>query len=597
MRFSFKKMAKKEGGKVAAASFVSSRQPLAKANEKQEKKIFHKLKSFGSASGAKYSLIIGDEGAILTYIVGKSVQSRNFIAHASVDNLKEFETILAKNISAPIYMIVDSMDQSFVQQSLPPISALGVKKLIKRRLDRDLGADVIKGYVLLERDTTGRRDWNFLMVSLENSPHLNLWFNFIEKIDNRLKGIYLLSVEAENIVKNIDLAMEMPKKDKKGVVGSRWKFFVSHNKVGGFRQVVLRDGRIIFTRLTQPVGDATPEFVAGNVEQEISSTIEYMRRLSFAPQQGLDVYVVASSDINNVLDLSRIMATNVYKFTPFEIAEFLGITGAAQPADQFGDVILSACIACNRTHRLVLFSPKALKVNMLYSIMQYQRVAVALILLVMIVYGGMIGVGVMGKYSDIAGLNKKKTAQQLRLDETNVNIKKSGIELKKITDTAALYETLSAENKSSLPLILRLRPSITPSVIIRDVKWEGGDVLANGAPVAAGAKEENVLVVLNFPEISDTVEAFNALAKKILKDVRADFPDYKVSYAKLPEALSKKAEAGEIKFDDKDAVIKIDKASLEATLLLTKLSAAELAANAARPPAAVPAAQPAGGAK
>lgn len=575
MNFSFKKLLKKENGEIASPPSALSRLPIGSKNNKGIKEPSNKLKTFRATSGAKYALIIGDEGAILIYIVGKVVQSRNFIAHASADNLKEFENILSKNIKAPIFMIVDSMDQSFVQQSLPPISPLGVKKLIKRRLDRDLGADVIKGYVLLERDASGRRDWNFLMVSLENSPHLNLWFEFVEKVNNRLNGIYLLSVEAENIVKNIDIAIGLSKKDKKKEVGSRWKFFVTHNKVGGFRQVILRDGRIIFTRLTQPVGEVTTDVIAGNIEQEMTSTVEYMKRLSFTPQQGLDVYIIASSDINRSLDLSRIPATHVNKFTPFDIAEFFGITGAAQSSDQFGDVIVAAYIACSKIHRLVLFLPKTLKINQLYNLMRYQRAAVGLAVLGMLVYSGLLGLEVMKKYSEIENLEQKKVIQQRKLDEINADVKKSGIDVQKVGDTVILYNQLISETHSPLPLLSRLRSSIITPIVIKDVLWEGSDSSAVGGVPDVSKEKENVSLVLRFPEVSGTDEAFKSIAKKVLVDVRAEFPEYKVVYTKLPDALSKKSDAGEITFDDKNTLIEIDKAHLEATLSLTKQSGAQ----------------------
>jgi hypothetical protein len=51
--------------------------------------------------------------------------------------------------------------------------------------------------------------------------------------------------------------------------------------------VILKDGRIIFTRLTQPVGELMTDVIAGNIEQEMASTVEYMKRLSFSPSQGL----------------------------------------------------------------------------------------------------------------------------------------------------------------------------------------------------------------------------------------------------------------------------------------------------------------------
>jgi hypothetical protein len=575
MGFSFKKFGKKDSDDAKSSGNTHLHKPSAVKNVRELGKP-SKIKPFRATKGHKFALIIGDEGAILIYTIGKTVQSRNFIAHANEEGLKEFESILARDPKAPIYLIVDSMDQSFVQQSLPPISPLGVKKLIKRRLDRDLAADVVKGYVLLERDMGGRRDWNFLMVSLESSPHLHVWYDFIEKVDNRLHGIYLLSVEAENVVKNIDRVINPPKKDKKNKADvPRWKFFVTHNKVGGFRQVILKDGRIIFTRLTQPVGELMTDVIAGNIEQEMSSTVEYMKRLSFSPSQGLEIYIVASADINNAIDLSKIPAVRVHKFTPFEIAGFFGITGAAQPSDQFGDVVMSAFIASSRVHRLVLHLPKAVKINRIYNLMRYQRTFVGLCVLGMLIYGGMLAIGLMQKYTEIENLKQKKDIQQRKLDEINVEVKKSGIDVIKVSDTIALYQQLNDEAQSPLKLLSRIRPAIISAVAIKQIEWKGIDApdnaSQNGAPGSASdSKDEIVTLILRFPEISDTDEAFKSVAKKVLLDVRAVFPEYRVSYTKLPDVLSRKADVGEIKFDNQDKLIEIDKANLEATLTLTK---------------------------
>lgn len=583
MVFSFKKFLKKDaGGAISVSSSMSkasfNRKNVRRTGGKRGSDSAPKKKLFRATSGAKYALIIGDDGAILVYIEGNVVKSRNFIAHANEENLKEFESILFKNSKAPIFIVIDSMDQSFIQQSLPPISPLGVKKLIKRRLDRDLGSDVIKGYVLLERDSSGRRDWNFLMVSLENSPNLNLWFDFIDRVDNRVSGIYLLSVEAENIIKSINLATGLLRKSRKTPDVPRWKFFVSHNKVGGFRQVILKDDRIIFTRLTQPVGDANAEVVAGNIEQEMASTVEYMKRLSFSPQQGLDIYMIASADINKALDLSRIISTNLYKFTPFEVSEILGISGAAQPSDQFGDVIMSSYIACSKSHRLVLSLPKTLKINKIYDLVRYQRTFVGIAVLGMLSYGGMLGLGLMKKYSEIENLEQKKIIQQRKLDEINAEIKRSGVDIHKIGDTVTLYRQLVSESASPLELLSKLRKNILAPIIMREVTWQAAVLPDPSANIAANP--ESVSLLLRFPEISGTDEAFKAVAKKILRDLRTAFPEYEIVYTKLPDVLSRKSESGQIVFDDKKEPIEIENNKLEATLSLTR----KLDGGAANPP-------------
>src|SRR5690606_17941331 len=115
----------------------------------------------------------------------------------------------------------------------------------------------------------------------------------------------------------------------------------------------LRGGRIIFTRLAQPVGESSAEVIAGSIEQEMLSTIEYMKRLSFSPQTGkLDIYIVASSNIKAAIDAKRFNATTFQILTPFEVAQHLKIEGAAQPTDQFGDVIMAALIGASKKHVL-----------------------------------------------------------------------------------------------------------------------------------------------------------------------------------------------------------------------------------------------------
>lgn len=571
MVFSFKDKLKKRNIEEVAIkpSSLSSSKVKSKIDSSSKKK------SFGFGTKARHSLIVGDDGAILVYAEGSAVRSRNFIASSSPENLKEFSSILAKNPDAPLTLIIDSMDQSFIQQSLPPISSLGIKKLINRRLERDLGKDAIKGYVLLEREKTGRRDWNFLMVSLEKSPQLSVWLDFVINADNRLTGIYLLSVESEYIIKNLDKAMGVNKpprvkKGEKKPQPSKWKFFISNNKVGGFRQVILKDGRIIFTRLGQSVGDATPEVIAGNIEQEMSSTIEYMKRMSFNPQDGLDIYVVASAGINAVLDISKIPHKNYYKFTPFEVAELLKTEGAAKPEDQFGDVILSVLISSSSKHRLTLSIPQATKVNNLYNVMVYERAFAGLAVLGMIGYGGMQGLAAWQQYSQIEDLNQRKNLQQKNLDNLNDTIKQRNVDVTRVNETIALYNQITGENTSPIEILKKLRSIIISPVAIRDVSWALISPTAPGGQPAGQDKVESVIVVLRFPEISSTDEAFSSVARKILKDLRTALPEYKITYTKLPDELNKKKEGGKVGIDLKDEPVEIAATKLEATLSLTK---------------------------
>jgi hypothetical protein len=527
-------------------------------------------KPFRATKGAKYGLMIGDDGAILVYMVGNVVKSRNYVADASALNLKEFENVLTKDPKAPIFFLIDSMDQTFVQQTLPPISAMSVGKLVKRRLDRDLPADAIKGAIMLEREKTGRRDWNFLMVSLEKTVQFNTWLEFVERMDNRLQGIYLVSAEIEYVVRHLDQAMGLGKEG----TGSRWKFFVSYNKVGGFRQVILKGGRMIFTRLSQPVGEASPEVIAGNIEQEMLSTIEYMKRLSYVPQDGLDVYLVSSKDIKSVFDSAKLNVSNFYPLTPFETANYFGIQGASQPTDQFGDVMLASVISSSPKHVLRLMTPLANKVNMLHQVTIGQRLLAIVSVLGIMGYAATSSVQTLEGYSEVQDLQQKKVAQQRNLDNIKEDIKTNAPNIKKVNETVALYKQITSEvNYEAIASVLpKIRAAVVSSIEIVSINWTAGAVTP-AAPGAAGTQppaNEVIELNLRFPKISATAREFTAAATKVLTDLQTALPMYNITYTKLPDALTKKPESDTITLDETNAKpVEIDEKQLVATLSLT----------------------------
>lgn len=507
-----------------------------------------KSRPFKTSKGSKFILFIGDEGAILVYLKGSVVQSRQFIPDASLPNLQELKQTILNEPSAPLMMVVDSMDQSYVQQTLPPVSALSVNKLIKRRLDRDFGTSDIKGAVLLGREKTGRKDWNFMMVSLEKSPQLAVWLDFVEELPNHFLGIRLVSLETETLLKHLEHAMGVSKEG----TGAAWKFFVSHNKVGGFRQVILHNGRMIFTRLAQPIGDSNAEVIAGSIEQEMLSTIEYMKRLSFTAQAGLDVYIVASTAIKETIDASKFNASSVHILTPYEIAQYLGIEGATQPTDQFGDVILAAGIGCLRKHILTLSTTKTKTLDQYYNFITYQRAAAILAAIGIIGYAGYIGYEIyaLGLRSD--EFEQRKVTLQRGFDLLKKEVSESNINVEKANDLIDLYKLLEEEQLSPLPFLLALKPAIHPAVLVKSIEWEldsgkedarsrppptmpgSTPAVTPVQPAALPGQKMKVTLQLEFPEMVNDRPKFAIVSKKVLEDFKRIFaPPFQVQYADL----------------------------------------------------------------
>lgn len=326
------------------------------------------------AKAGKFVLTVGDEGGILTYFQDMKVIHRLYAPTANYTDTRAFLEAFETDKKAPIYMLVDMMDQSYVQQSLPPVSSLSVNKLIKRKMERDFAAEDLKGALLIGREKEGRRDWKYLFVTVSNSPQLESWIDMLIELPNRFVGVYPLPVEAEAFIHNLREAVTGRKfkaKKKKGVVEEsnvpKWQLLVAHNKVGGFRQVVLKEGKLVFARLAQPIGDMQPDVVAGSIEQEISVTVEYLKRLGYNDEQGMEAFIITSEAIKNSISAANIHLSNVSIFSPHQAALKLGMENVTQQNDQFADGVIAAVFAAQKKHALRMETKQSERINKLYT--------------------------------------------------------------------------------------------------------------------------------------------------------------------------------------------------------------------------------------
>ena len=298
-----------------------------------------------SAHGKRFGLLIGDEGAILVYMEGTKVVRRLFAPSALPTHTEAMVALMKTHPTVPVSLLIDCVDQQFVRQSFPPVSPLSVNGLVKRRLERDFQTEDIKGSLSLGRDKTGRKEWNILLIAIAKTNLLTSWIDLISEMPNYLSGLYLMPVEAPVYIGMLNKVQGVSER-------SEWQLLVTHNKVSGFRQVVINKNKLVFTRVTQAIDDAIPAVIAGNIEQEIINTIEYLRRLNFQAGSKLDITVVVSQEVQEVLDLKRFNLGNTVCLTPLQISDMLGLEQAALSADRFGDVVMTAAFLRAKKHTL-----------------------------------------------------------------------------------------------------------------------------------------------------------------------------------------------------------------------------------------------------
>lgn len=531
-------------------------------------------KSGKPSKRGQFVLFLGDDGAILIFLQGGKVVRRLFAPSAEAEHISSLVELMEANPKMPVAVLVDMIDQSYVRHTLPPVSPLGVNKLVQRRLDRDFAPEDIKGALPLGRDKGGRKEWHFLLISLANSGALQQWTDVLLELPNRFTGIYLLPVEAQTFTET--LAKKVANPDDKP---SQWQILVSHDKVSGFRQVVIRDGKLIFTRLTQSVSEPSSEVMAGNVEQEILNTVEYLRRLSYNEQAGLDIFIIIAQEIKDLIDQKKLNASRVHLFTPFEVSQIMELEQAALSGDRYGDVVIGTSFANAKKHRLKLMPAYAAKLDMLYNARLGVKVLGALAVCALLY---MIGSGlwmVQSLSTEASDMENRERTEQQALADVQAETAAQGDAKAEVMNVAALYKAAHMDDASPLEFIKTLAPVLGEGVLVRKIEWEmpqeslnpsGTTTDPNAAPPAAASelgKPFRVKLEVEFNNHGGQRDKLASESKEFLSRMNLAFSEFEIETGALP-GVGSKDEKLTVNFDD----LKKDAGALEPNEIVMELT-------------------------
>ncbi len=511
----------------------------------------------GASKGNKFVLLLGDEGAILTFIQGGKVTRRLFAPSPQEEHVHTLVELMQSFPKAPVYLLVDMIDQSYVRHNLPPVSPLSINKLVQRRLDRDFAAEDITGSLNLGREKTGRKEWNFLLISLANNTLLQQWLEVILNLPNHFKGIYLVPVEGQEYIGNLNKALN-DKDDR----NTQWQILVSHDKVGGFRQIVLKDGKLIFTRLTQSMGDVMPEVMAGSVEQELQNTIEYLRRLSYDERSGLEIYIVVAQEIKDAIDENKLKAQRAYLLTPYEVSQALGQEQSALAGDRYGDVVMATAFGQSKKRCLKLMSKQAASIEKLYTAKTAIRVVVALACLALVYLSVTTAMNVFSAKSEISKFNAQRGGKQQELQEAQQNLERLGNDVNMLMSVATLYQETKPDEPNILIFVREIGRLMDEKALVKSLTWKRGLKSGEGAAVtSATTPAEGTLytsdkitadIAMEFIKHEGDQQKLLADADSFLDRLGAVFEGYEITHEKLPGVISED-EKLEVNFDDQSA--------------------------------------------
>jgi hypothetical protein len=324
---------------------------------------------------------------------------------------------------------------------------------------------------------------------------------------------------------------------------------VCHHKVGGFRQIILKEGKLTFTRLAQAASDTSPEVIAGSIEQEVGSTIEYLKRLSYSEDQGLECFMILSAEIKKHIEVSKIKAVNVVLLTPFEAAESLGISGAALPEDHYADVVVASFFGQCKKKILPLHNRISGK---LAQFRQWGKIS----LIATGIFLALFGSYMLYSLSNLLPASEEEEMLQMQIrgiqatvEEANRNLASLVGNLERMEDIIELQQFFKSGVENPLiGFLKKFNAAAQGDIFVRKIDYT--DLQKTEDILNQNKLSQSITVEVQFTDSSGSVKAFALKARKLFERLKTAFPEYQFANSKLPGIIDQ-AEAFQADFSEK----------------------------------------------
>ncbi len=520
-----------------------------------------------------FQVSVGEEGAVVVYTQGGYAKSKLFVKSPEPTDTEKLRELLSQDKDAMVYIYIDTLDQSYVQRSLPAVSAMGIGKIAQKHLEKEVPKGHIKSCVQIGRAPTGRHDWIYTFISSGMEPPISTWIDFFLPFHNVIAGIYFLPVEIYSVVTKLKYLAQkenqFQEKSKKtnlekffanfkakdpSAVG-RWEVYLSQNKTGGFRQAAFQDGKIIFSRLLNNINDPSPDVVAGNIEQEIANSIEYMSRLSLGTEQEVDVYLVLSTEVLRYLRKEKIKATNLFTYTPFELANKIKVTEAAAEKDKFADPTILTVLSKVKTKIITLHTPATSKVYNATQAINYTGFFFIFLIPVLLILSMYYANNIVDLKASIVQVQNQAISFQAQLNEQTKRLSTTESKIQdpltadhiiEIVEVNKFFDSIKSD---PIDIVAKLSNVIPPYARAKVIKWNFDDQVLLGFKSLDKTSKHSVLgktrsynIEADFEIIMRrTGSSYEELEQKytgFTQEIIKTFSDYDISISDLPQSIS-----------------------------------------------------------
>lgn len=416
-----------------------------------------------------FVITIGNYGTVVALHQGKEIKHKIFLESLTDDLKADLKKLFNKHRAAQVYMMLDTIDQSYKKKIYPSLKKSDLHRVIKRDMANDGNKESIKNYIILSnpKSATSKRAgggrWECMFVSSSSSDITNSWIEFLLEMPNRLVGIYMLPLESFQIYKLLKRSIKKFSKikNKKNDLCC----IIIQNKVSGIRQVVFSDQGIVFTRVVN-YNFQERDFLE-KYEQDLYSTFEYLKRLyPDLKMPELDIVNIFPKEILDIIKNSKAFDFSFINYTPYEASEEIGYKNLIPKNSIYCDLLISKIFS--RTKKVLKFATP--RINFLERFFSILRISYYLNLFLLVTFfsiiyyiihfedrvGELISAAQAEKLSASQEMSKIKTSA-LDIDGEKLVENGNELDVDRVVDFGKLSENIQYSGPSIKNLYLKLK--------------------------------------------------------------------------------------------------------------------------------------------
>ncbi|WP_174855542.1 hypothetical protein [Wolbachia endosymbiont of Ctenocephalides felis wCfeT] len=466
---------------------------------------------FVSKPKSKFMLSIGEEGIILLCFKNDTLSKRYFAKSKNDKIVSELRSCLLSDKKAPLYLILNHTDQNYTSQSIPDVSRVSAYLSVKAKMEHFADDYDINSALLIEKPNKSSKYWHYICVSSKVKHLIEYWLDMFIEVGSNFKGILMFPIEVSSTVKKI-----LHKNLK------YWKIIVAATKTGGYRQVVLKDNRMVLTRLVPFTNDVLPGIIAGGIYQEVQNTIKSLAKFGFKKNDHVDLCMIVSEEIKASLSVINFSESSVDILTPYELGKLLGLELAISQKDKFCDTVILFHSLKNKP--IAIFNTKETREFYLYNSFSLNSPRAFLyfaLILVVINILSLLNLRSNFNVSDNLSAKEKTLNNQLVKLSQDYNVKK----IDEIYDFINMNNILSKIEYSPLTQVRYVEKLKVPGAELQSFKWHYNEL------------KNSISTVLRFH--LQPGKNLTSQYEKLRKNLNSNFRTYNTDISSLPDSIER----------------------------------------------------------